>query len=66
MLFKWFFDSQINKPPEECLLPLNKDCRKQTNIVNNIGNGKFEKLMGIKSDSKLNFEALNNLNVQGN
>ena len=58
-LFKWFFDNQMNENPEECLLPLNKDRRKQTNIGINIGSSKCEKLSGIDSDSELNFEALN-------
>ena len=58
-LFKWFFGNQMNENPEECLLPLNKDRRKQTNIGKNIGSSKCEKLLGIDSDSELNFEALN-------
>ena len=48
----------MKQHPEKWHLGINKDCIKKVSTSSSIiGNGKCEKLLEIKFDSKLNFEA---------
>ena len=63
MLFKWFSDNQMKANISKCHLLVNK----KEEVVINLGeteskNSEYEKLLGIKIDTKLNFnEHLNNI-----
>ena len=58
-LFEWLSDNQMKASPEKChfLTSENKDLL--VNVENNqITNSKYEKLLGIRIDHKLTFNAL--------
>ena len=63
MLFKWFSDNQMKANISKCHLLVNK----KDDVVINLGeteikNSEYEKLLGIKVDTKLNFnEHLNDI-----
>ena len=63
MFFKWFSDNQMKANISKCHLLVNK----KDEVVINLGeteikNSEYEKLLGIKVDTKLNFnEHLNNI-----
>ena len=63
MLFKWFSDNQMKANISKCHLLVNK----KDEVVINLGeteikNSEYEKLLGIKNDTKLNFnEHLNDI-----
>ena len=55
-LFKWFFDNMMKANPDKCHLLLNRDCELGIKVGNmSIENSKYEKLLGIEVDNKLNF-----------
>ena len=63
MLFKWFSDSQMNANISKCHLLVNKKDKVVINLgEKDIKNSEYEKLLGIKVDTKLNFnEHLNDI-----
>ena len=57
-LFEWFSDSQIKANPDKCHFLCSSNSEVSLTIENQkIENSKFEKLFGIKLDSKLNFKS---------
>ena len=55
-LFNWFSVNQMKANPDKCHLLLNRDCKQELIIGDiSIENSKYEKLLGIEIDSKLNF-----------
>ena len=55
-LFKWFSDNQMKANPDKCHLLINRDCKQEIEISNiSIKNSKYEKLLGITIDQKMNF-----------
>ena len=58
-LFQWFSDNQIKANPDNChfLCSSNRLISLTIENQNKIKNSKFEKLLGIKLDSKLNFNS---------
>ena len=63
MLFKWFSDNQMKANISKCHLLVNKNDEVVINLgETEIKNSEYEKLLGIKVDTKLNFnEHLNNI-----
>ena len=60
MLFKWFSDNQMKANISKCHLPVNEKGEVVTHLEETeIKNGVYEKLLGIKVDTKLKFEHLN-------
>ena len=64
MLFKWFSDNQMKANISKCHLLVNK----KGEVVINLGeteikNSEYEKLLGIKVDTKLNFNEHLNDNI---
>ena len=60
-LFQWFSDNQMNANPDKCHFLCSSNREVSLTIENQITkNSKFEKLLGIKLDSKLNFNSLRN------
>ena len=58
MLFQWFSDNQIKANPDKCHFLRNSKSEVSLTIeTQKIKNSKFEKLLGIKLDSKLNFNS---------
>ena len=56
LLFEWFENNEIKANPNKCHLPLSKNENFEGNInENNISNTKFEKLLGVTFDNRLNF-----------
>ena len=57
-LFQWFRDNQMKAKPDKCHFLCNSSREVSLTIENQIiKNSKFEKLLGIKLDSKLNFNS---------
>ena len=57
-LFQWFSDNQIKSNPDKCHFLCNSNSEVSLTIeTQKIKNSKFEKLLGIKLDSKLNFNS---------
>ena len=57
-LFQWFSDSQMKANPDKCHFSCSLNSEVSLTIKNQkIKNSKFEKLLGIKLDSKLNFNS---------
>ena len=56
-LFKWFTDNQMKANPDKCHFLCSTNREVSLTIENQIINIKFEKLHGIKLDSKLNFNS---------
>ena len=55
-LFQWFSDNQMKANPDKCHFLCNSNSEVSLTIeTQKIKNSKFEKLLGIKLDSKLNF-----------
>ena len=55
-LFQWFSDNQMKANPDKCHSLCNSNSEVSLTIeTQKIKNSKFEKLLGIKLDSKLNF-----------
>ena len=55
-LFQWFSDNQMKANPDKCHFVCNSNSEVSLTIeTQKIKNSKFEKLLGIKLDSKLNF-----------
>ena len=63
MLFKWFSDNQMKANISKCHLLVNKNDEVVINLgETEIKNSEYEKLLGIKVDTKLNFnEHLNDI-----
>ena len=63
MLFKWFSDNQMKANISKCHLLVNKKDEVVINLAETESkNSEYEKLLGIKIDTKLNFnEHLNNI-----
>ena len=58
MLFQWFSDNQMNANPGKCHFLRNSNGEVSlTTETQEMKNSKFEKLLGIKLDSKLNFNS---------
>ena len=56
MLFKWFSDNQMKANISKCHLLVNKNDEVVINLgETEIKNSEYEKLLGIKVDTKLNF-----------
>ena len=53
MLFRWFSDNQMKANPDRCHFL----CNPNSIETQKIKSSKFEKLLGIKLDSKLNFNS---------
>ena len=57
-LFQWFSDNQMKANPDKCRFLCNSNSEVSLTIENQqIKNSKSEKLLGIKLDSKLNFNS---------
>ena len=57
-LFQWFSDNQMKSNPDKCHFLCNSNSELSLTIeTQKIKNSKFEKLLGIKLDSKLNFNS---------
>ena len=57
-LFQWFSDNQMKANPDKCHFLCNSNSEVSLTIeTQKIKNSKFEKLLGIKLDSKLNFNS---------
>ena len=57
-LFQWFSDNQMKANPDKCHFLCSSNREVSLTIENRITkNSKFEKLLGIKLDSKLNFNS---------
>ena len=57
-LFEWFSDNQMKANPDKCHFLYNSYSEVSLTIeTQKIKNSKFEKLLGIKLDSKLNFNS---------
>ena len=57
-LFQWFRDNQMKANPDKCHFLFSSNREVSLSIENQIiKNSKFEKLLGIKLDSKLNFNS---------
>ena len=57
-LFQWFSDNQMKANPDKRQLSCNSNSHVSLTIENQkIKNSKFEKLLGTKLDSKLNFNS---------
>ena len=57
-LFQWFIDNQMKATPDKCHFLCNSNSEVSLTIETlKIKNSKFEKLLGIKLDSKLNFNS---------
>ena len=57
-LFQWFSGNQMNANPSQCHFLCNSNSEVSLTIeTQKIKNSKFEKLFGIKLDSKLNFNS---------
>ena len=57
-LFQWFSDNQMKANPEKCHFLCNSNSEVSLTIeTQKIKNSKFEKLLDIKLDSKLNFNS---------
>ena len=64
MLFKWFYDNQMKSIISKCYLLVNKNDEEVTIRIGDTEtkNSEYEKLLGIKVDTKLNFnEHLNDI-----
>ena len=60
MLFKWFSDNQMKANISKCHLLVNEKGEVVIHLEETeIKNGEYEKLLGIKVDTKLKFEHLN-------
>ena len=58
MLFQWFSDKQMKANPDKCHFLCNRHSEVSFTIENQkIKNNKFEKLLGIKLNSKLNLNS---------
>ena len=56
MLFRWFSDNQMKANLNKCHLVVNKKYEVAINLgETEIKNSEYEKLLGIKVDTKLNF-----------
>ena len=56
MLFKWFSDNQMKANISKCHLLVNKNDEVVINLgETEIKNSEYEKLLGIKADTNLNF-----------
>ena len=57
-LFQWFSDNQMKANPDKCHFLCNSNSEVSLTIeTQKVKNSKFEKLLGIKLDSKLNFNS---------
>ena len=57
-LFQWFSDNQMKANPDKCLFLCSSNSEISLTIENQkIKNSKFEKLLSVKLDSKLNFNS---------
>ena len=58
MLFQWFNDNQMKANPDKCHFLCHSNSEDSLTIeTQKIKNSKFKKLLGIKLDSKLNFNS---------
>ena len=56
MLFQWFYDNQMKANISKCHVLMNKKNKVTIRIEDTeIKNSEYEKLLGIKGDTRLNF-----------